>query len=378
MIGLPAGLGLLKPMDDLWNLYAWGNRTAGVQGDGLTSPNLRSPTAKSLTLDLLMIVTGSYSGYITKSGELFVAGLNTNGQLGIGDTSAHNSWTQVAGTWKYISFADVFGYAIDSNGKLYHAGTKQGYRDGAGGTSGNNTSWTQIGTDTDWVSVSAGGSNSGGWGVAIKDTGAIYAWGQNAVTGGSCGVGQGTSNVSTPTRMIFSDNSNASAKSVGCTTSATIIIGTDDKLYTTGGATYNGLFSAKTKLTALDASNTYSKIAGGVGTNSFFAKRIAGDWIAGGHNANGQLGNGSTTNVNTFESFNGASTDWDWITLSNCASLFAAIGRKNNGTLFGWGSYATNGLGNSSGNTTSPTQIGSDTDWRGLSSFAGVSVFAWK
>jgi alpha-tubulin suppressor-like RCC1 family protein len=38
------------------------------------------------------------------------------------------------------------------------------------------TSWTQVGTDTDWVQVAAGNAHS----LALKANGQLYTWGDNA------------------------------------------------------------------------------------------------------------------------------------------------------------------------------------------------------
>ena len=80
-------------------------------------------------------------------------------------------------------------------------------------------------------------------------------------------------------------------------------------------------------------------------------------WVSG-YNITGNAGTGNTSVQNNARS---GTALWKDVAFYGESSM----GIKTDGTLWGWGSNANgrNGLGLTAGNTTTPTQIGTDTDW---------------
>ena len=123
---------------------------------------------------------------VKTDGTLWGIGPNSDGELGRGNTtSQYSSFAQI-GTdtnWSKVGCGDDFSIALKTTGALYSAGKNQDGRTGQGTTSGDTITWTQIGSDTNWTSISAGESSCG----AIKG-GQLYTWGD----GGSGMLGNGS------------------------------------------------------------------------------------------------------------------------------------------------------------------------------------------
>ena len=126
--------------------------------------------------------------------KLYMFGLNTSGQLGLGDTTNRSIPVQV-GTdtnWSTAS-CGLHSVAIKTDGTLWSWGTNAYGQLGLGNTT-NISSPVQVGTDTDWESVSCDGSST----LALKTDGTLWAWGRN--TSGQLGLGN-TTNRSSPVQV---------------------------------------------------------------------------------------------------------------------------------------------------------------------------------
>lgn len=350
-----------------YNIYAWGARSSGVQGDGVTTPATRSPVLKLSTVKLLDIQSHQSSAYVTTANEGFVTGLNNTGQLGVGDTLPHSSWVQLPGSdWVKILIGNSFGIALKKDGSVYHAGSKSGSKDGNAGTSGNNETWTRItGAGYDNTDIAIGANHV----VLLKTNGDIAPFGLN--TSGQCCVGNTTSPVTTPTTI-----SGADAKFIECAYNATLIIkNSDSKIYSSGGLPTVGFVTSKTSLTKLN-DNTYKRIigSGSSAASAVFAIRTDDTVDCWGNNGNGQQSDGTTTQHNTPISFDSGNTYLDIATGTIGSS--GTIGIRSGGGMYGCGSYTVNGLGQASGNQLTMMQIGTDL-WSGVSG-KGNTFFAWK
>jgi len=130
---------------------------------------------------------------IKTDGTLWSWGNNWFGRLGIGTDGFYESGpgtrfvpVQVGNdsNWAMVSAGGMHSMAIRTDGTLWGWGS--GDRGQVGdGTADSILSPVQIGTDTDWVSVSAGDGHS----VGIRADGTLWAWGSN--TYGQLGDGSG-------------------------------------------------------------------------------------------------------------------------------------------------------------------------------------------
>lgn len=159
--------------------------------------------------------------------------------------------------------------------------------------------------------------------------------------------------------------SNANVLAASSTTTA--VITTNGNLYTWGTGTSGqlGLGSAITvSSTPALVSSGWSKVA--CGYYHTVGIKTDGSLWTWGRNDYGQLGNGTSgaTNVTTPTRI-GTATDWKEVSCGQEASL--AI--KTNGTLWSWGraSRAQLGNGTTSPNVVTPTQVGTITTWRSIS-----------
>jgi alpha-tubulin suppressor-like RCC1 family protein len=194
---------------------------------------------------------------------------------------------------------------------LYAWGNNQYGQLGLGTTANHNTP-QQVGTDTDWESVSVGEYHT----AAIKTDGSLWVCGRNNI--GQLGLG------STADYSTFQQVGSDTWSGVACGPYHTVALRTDGTLWACG------------------------------------------------NNTNGQLGQGNTTSYNTLQQI-GASSNWAIIG-SKCNYTVHAI--NSSGELYGWGRNANSSIGDgTSTQRNSPVKIGSATDWVGVDDAWSSSVF---
>jgi len=123
---------------------------------------------------------------------LYSWGQNTYGNLGLGNTTSYSSPKQVGSLtdWLTISAGNYSCFSVKTNNTLWAWGNNGSGRLGLG----NSTSYSspkQIGALTGWLSVSAGYHTS----FAVKTNGTLWGWGAN--TYGNLGNGA-TGAISSP------------------------------------------------------------------------------------------------------------------------------------------------------------------------------------
>ena len=200
-------------------LWSWGFGGNGKLGLGNTT-NYSSPKQVGSLTTWLSLVG---SGYGTKAtfaiqtnGTLWGWGLNTNGQLGLGNTTNYSSPKQVGSltNWLNVSSGYQYTFAIKTDGTLWSWGKNSGaYRSGALGL-GNSTDYSspkQVGALTGWLKVTAGAYY--GLGAAIKTDGSLWTWGNG--TAGQLGQGNTTAYNSPKQVGALTNWNNVSTNSVG-------------------------------------------------------------------------------------------------------------------------------------------------------------------
>jgi len=242
---------------------------------------------------------------VRADGTLWAWGYNVNNNLGNGSTS--NVWVpQQIGTatnWKSVSAGGNHALAVKTDGTLWAWGYNLYGQLGDGSTT-TRSSPVQVGTATNWSAVAAGYYHS----VALKSDGTLWAWGYNA----DGENGQGTSD---------SGTTHTSPAQIGSVT------------------TWNSIVS---------------------GSYHILAQRSDGSLWAWGHNSYGQVGNASTSTVTAPVQIGTATT---WNSLS--CGYYSSMGTRSDGTLWTWGRNLEGQLGDGGlTQRTSPGQVGTDTNWQ--------------
>ena len=166
-------------------LYTWGYNNFGQLGDAALGTNNRSAPTQVSTLAFTSTswtsVSGSYNNRagIKIDSKLFVWGDNRYGQLGVSEDSTVNPSrsqpVQILGSWTqlYVNTDNMF--AVRSDNTLWSWGNNNIGQLGLGDLI-SRSSPVQIGSDTNWSMVVASGT---GHVIALKTTGALFAWGNN-------------------------------------------------------------------------------------------------------------------------------------------------------------------------------------------------------
>ena len=167
-------------------LYSWGNNTNGQLslGDNIdrTTPTLVSGMINGAPSNpgvWKYVACGSFHTLaINVSGELYACGLNTDGQLGLGDNRDRLKLRKVTvdGNWTKVVAGAYHTLAINSNGQLYACGNNSKGQLGAG-TVGLNTNVLGL-SNSNIIDVSAGFYHS----VCFKNTfpTQVYGCGDNS------------------------------------------------------------------------------------------------------------------------------------------------------------------------------------------------------
>jgi hypothetical protein len=140
----------------------------------------RADTKKSVSYraNYKRIFAGSmaWHGFEIRNGTLWGWGQNTDGKLGDGTTADRLSPVQVGtdDNWVSISATTGFTHGIKSDGTLWAWGKNE---DGQLGDGSAITRYepVQIGTDNKWISVSGGSDHV----LGLKSDGTLWSWGKN-------------------------------------------------------------------------------------------------------------------------------------------------------------------------------------------------------
>lgn len=282
---------------------------------------------------------------------VYSAGLNDVYQLGLGDTTNRTTWTVNASVaWAMVASGIVHSLAIKEDGTLWAFGDNS-YGQLGQGDDVAKTAIVQVGSSTTWATASAGTAS-----YAIKADGTLWVWGENLA--GELGLGDTTQRTS-PTQV--GTGTNWAYVSGGYYFA--LAIKTDGTLWAAGlndlGQLGLGDTTDRTTWTQVGSATTWASVSASY--SHTLALRTDGTLWSCGFNDVGQLGQGDTTQRTTITQV-GSATDWAFICAGVRVSTSYAV--KTGGTLYAWGRNVVYelGLGDTT-NRTSPTQVGSATNW---------------
>jgi alpha-tubulin suppressor-like RCC1 family protein len=355
-------------------LYTWGNNGNGQLGDNTTSSKSYFSQSGTATWSTTS-VGGNSSGLILgikTDGTLWAWGYNPFGGLGLNDLVYRSSPTQIGSdtNWSSISAGQYTAFAIKTNGTLWGWGANNSGQIGLNNST-NTSSPIQIGSLTNWSVISTNNDTPQGT-LAIKADGTLWGWGGN--TSGQLGLNDANYR-SSPTQIAVG----STWIYVAARGNHTIAIKTGGTLWTWGknsngqaGGTGVGNVVVRSSPVQVGALTTWSKVFSGP-LNSF-AIRTDGLLFGWGLNSTGAVGNNAILNRSS-PTVIGALTNWSFISVGT----FHTMALKTDGSLWIWGrnnNYQL-GLGDSTYRS-SPTQVGFITKW--LSIAAGQytsSGLAW-
>ena len=288
-------------------LWTWGWNNFGQLGLGNTTNYSSAKQVGSLT-NWQSVSNGSYHVLAVKTdGTLWSWGYNAQGGLGLGNTTNYSSPKQIgSGTnWVTVAAAGVFNsYAIKTDGTLWAWGRNTEGELGLGNTT-DYSSPKQVGALTNWSKIS--GFYYGV--LAIKTNGTLWAWGKNNY--GQLGLGN-TTYYSSPKQVGALTNwsglatSMAVAVAVGASkTDGTLWMWGDNSYGQAGQGTSGTTFSSPKQVGSL--TNWTSQIS--IGQLTVNAVKSDGTWWSWGGGLYGTLGRGNTTSYSSPKQL-GALTTW--------------------------------------------------------------------
>jgi alpha-tubulin suppressor-like RCC1 family protein len=305
------------------------------------------------SLDSIFLKKDQYSAYIPVSG-MYVVGNNFNGQLGFGNTDIVTS--PVLNSRFDTQSADFF-----KNGEGLIADIDGGYNLYSAGKPFYITRLMQLDTATNWKTVATSVFNSASHAAAIKTDGTLWTWGH----GWPGQLGNGTGNKSTPTQVGTLSN----WLSVSCGYRFTAAIKTDGTLWTCGSNSYGELglntntsfYTGNGSLAQVGTASNWSLVSCSRNFLGQYSAAIKADgtlWTWG-NNTNGQLGLGDTTKRSSIAQV-GSLTNWSTVAVG----YNHTVAIKTDGTLWSWGLNYHGQLGLSdTTNRSSPVQVDVLTDW---------------
>jgi len=349
-------------------LYSWGPNSLGQLGTNDTVYR-SSPTQVGTETNWSHTGVGiNFSFGVKTDGTLWAWGKNSDGQLGTNDRIYRSSPVQVGTNtnWsKVYGMTDEGGFAaaIKTDGTLWTWGGSNNL-----GTLGlndvvNRSSPTQVGTGTDWASISLGKYVMG----AIKTDNTLWTWGYNTFQ--TLGL-NGGGNRSSPTQVAGTN-----WRSISVCDSHAAAIKTNGTLWLWGGGYYgstgrgqqNDFVSSPVQIGSL---TNWSNLATGRGRT--LAIRTDGTiWTWGGDFGSQLTGFGQRSNQSSPTQI--AGTTWSKVMTSPLSGVFGAI--KTDGTIWLWGDNNNGQLGvNDRINRSSPIQVGTATNWANTTGYLATTV----
>ena len=310
--------------------------------------------------------------------KLFVWGNNDQGRLGQnqGPGAKYSSPVQIPGTtWDFDSIRPSPQYevyqagCVKTDGTLWVWGNNSDHGELGQNNKTDRSSPVQVGSGTDWATVSASYYAFG----ATKTDGTLYTWGYNG-NGGELGHNDKTQR-SSPTQV---PGTTWSKVSMGRHHSAAIK--TDGTLWMWGENQFGNLGqnSGGDRSSPIQVPGTTWREVVEIFNNNIIATKTDNTLWSWGSNWQGALGQNGAGSADKSSPTQIPGTTWSTSnkhSISNGAGTCLAI--KTDGTLWAWGGNNEGQLGQNepgSLDRSSPVQVGDDTTWAAVSAFTYANI----
>jgi alpha-tubulin suppressor-like RCC1 family protein len=348
------------------NLFTWGTNTNGQIGDNTSTQRITPVTtfaggANWKQVDCSSSTSNGNTVAVKTDGTLWTWGFNAYGQLGdntlfLGGRSTPVTTFAGGTNWKQVAFGRDHTAAIKTDGTLWTWGRNSYGQLGNNTTNNRSTPVTTFAGGTNWKQVSGGDEHT----AAIKTDGTLWTWGRNSY--GQIGDNTSTQRITPVTTFAGGTN----WKEVSCgAVNFTAAIKIDGTLWVWGRNQFgqlgdNTTTQRNTPVTTFAGGTNWKQVSCGRFHTS--AIKIDGTLWTWGANFNGQIGDNTTTQRNTPVTTFAGGTNWKQVT-SGYGHILAI---KTDGTLWSWGRNANGQLGD---NTTTQrntpvTTFAGGTNWK--------------
>jgi len=311
----------------------------GLRAYGGIKKKLSLGSAAVVLASTLVNVFGASSPASATTTELYSWGYNASGQLGNATTTNSTVPVKVSLPSGVTATAAAAGgghsLAVGSDGKLYAWGNNSNGQLGIGTTTNSLTPVVvSLPAGVTPVAVAAGVFHS----VALGSNGVVYDWGYNAFGQ----LGNSTySDSSTPVAVTLPGSVSATRISAG--QYMTEALASNGNVYTWGDGAYgelgNGGSATKNYPVQVTASGVTAIAAGG-----YHSLMISGSYVwAFGYGAMGQIGNNQLLNKSTAVK---AQLPSGVSPTAIAAGMYHSLAIGNNGKVYSWGNNANGELGN--------------------------------
>jgi alpha-tubulin suppressor-like RCC1 family protein len=324
-------------------VWAWGQNGVGQLGDGTTTDR-HSPVRVSGLSNVVGIAAGRLHTVALKSnGTVWAWGYNFDGELGDGTIDTRYSPVQVSGLSGVIAIAAIgngyFTVALKADGTVWAWGDNS-YGQLGDGTTTKRLNAVQVSGLSGVIAISGGFVHT----LALKADGTVWAWGNN-------GYGQLGDGTTTERHSPVQVSGLSGVGGIGAGYRHSVACRSDGTAWAWGYNLYGqvGDGTTTTRSNAVQVSGLSGVSAVAAGQYHTVALKSNGQVWACGYNNYGQLGDGTTTQRLTPVQTSVATG------LTGASAIAAGINHnvalKTDGTIWTWGYNANGQLGD--GTTTS-------------------------
>lgn len=322
-------------------------------GLGLGDTSERSTFTYTGRTDAAMVATGIFASYyVSTSGNLYSVGANSNGQLGIGNFTNQSTWQTVPKPSGVSKFTAVYAghnhfYAVDQSGNVWSAGANDRGQLGLGKTKAElaKSSTLQKTNLSNVTDIQIGQQYS----LALTSSKEVYGVGRNDY--GHLGIGNNSDATSWQKAPNLSNIKAISANQFA----SSYALDTSGKMWATGDLDYG--MSGRTGETdarylSWTEMNNISNVKDMVLTSTNSSAVLL---------SNGELKVLGRNNVNQTGIMSSTATITNWVTLDTGVKeiLSTAAYRKEDGKIYvaGYQLFGKFGVGVSGGSSMGPTQL---------------------